>query len=116
MHSTTLFGISLWNGKYRDFLDLLKHPEKNTIVMTPNPEIFVRASRDPEFHSILEKADYAVPDGNGLYVGYMMNEGKSFLLAGMRVLFSKKSVEKKYGELIKGSDLTRDLIEYSAKK
>jgi hypothetical protein len=42
-----------------------------------------------------------------------MLEGKSFLLAGFRIFFSKKSLREKYGELIQGSNLTKDLVEIS---
>lgn len=111
MTNTTLFDIALYNGKYRDFLDTILSVESPTLVFTPNPEIFVRASRDSEFMDILKQATYNVPDGNGLYVGYMMQEGVGFLQAGFRTLLAKKSLRKKYGELIKGSDLTRDFLE-----
>jgi len=70
--STTLFDIPLYNGKYSDFITKIQNPEKKTLVFTPNPEIFVRASRDSEFMDILGQATYNVPDANGLYVGYMM--------------------------------------------
>jgi len=99
--NTTILNIPLYNGKYADFLRIVENPQKKMLVFTPNPEIFVRASHDPEFMDILQKATYNVPDANGLYVGYMMQEGKSFLTAGVRVFFDKKSIEKEYGELIK---------------
>lgn len=54
---------------------MLKHPVKKTLVFTPNPEILVRANSDPEFLSLLKKADYNTPDANGLYVGSMIQEG-----------------------------------------
>ena len=110
MDNTTLFGISLYNGKYSDFFLKIQNPESKTLVFTPNPEIFVRANRDEEFMNILKKATYNVPDGNGLYVGYMMLEGRSFFRAAFETFFMKKMVREKYGELIKGSDLTRDIL------
>lgn len=112
--STILFGIPLYNGTYREFLQKIQHPDKKTLVFTPNPEIFVRASRDSEFMDILSRATYNVPDANWLYVGYMMLEGKSFFLAGLCTFFMKKSVRQEYGELVKGSDLVRDILESSA--
>lgn len=36
------------------------------LVVTPNPEIVQRAHRDPEFASILSKADLVIPDGIGV--------------------------------------------------
>jgi N-acetylglucosaminyldiphosphoundecaprenol N-acetyl-beta-D-mannosaminyltransferase len=110
--STTLFGIPLYNGTYREFFQKIEHPEKKTLVFTPNPEIFVRASRESEFMEILSGATYNVPDANGLYVGYMMLEGRSFFASALRTFFCKKSVRDEYGELIKWSDLTRDILEW----
>ena len=99
--STTLFNIPLYNGTYTDFLKIIENPIGKTLVFTPNPEIFVRASRDSEFMEILGQASYNVPDGNGLYVGYMMREEKSFFTSALRTFFCKKSVQDEYGELIK---------------
>ncbi len=73
--------LDIYQGKYQDFLELIQNPTKRTLVFTPNPEILLRASRDPEFHEILKQADYLTPDANGLYVGAQMCEGKAFLLA-----------------------------------
>lgn len=113
--STNLLNIPLYNGKYTDFLKIIENPIGKTLVFTPNPEIFVRASRDSEFMEILGQASYNVPDGNGLYVGYMMHEGKGFLGSGLRVLFDKNGIKNDYGELIKGSDLTREILESAEK-
>ncbi len=108
-----LFGLDIYNGKYGDFLELIKDPTKKTLVFTPNPEILLRVSRDPEFLDILKKADYLTPDANGLYVGQMMQEGKWFFLAGFRTFFQKESLRKQYGELIQGSNLTKDLVDFA---
>jgi hypothetical protein len=113
--NTTLSGIPLYNGTYSDFFGIIQNPASKTLVFTPNPEILVRVSRDSEFMTILGEATYNVPDANGLYVGYMMQEGKSFFMAGLRVFFMKKSVQAEYGELIKGSDLVRDILESAQK-
>lgn len=113
--NTTLLNISLYNGTYSDFFGIIQNPVSKTLVFTPNPEILVRASRDSGFMDILKQATYNVPDANGLYVGYMMQEGKSFFMAGLRVFCMKKSVQAEYGELIKGSDLVRDILESAQK-
>lgn len=114
-NNMNFFSIPLYQGKYLDFLESIKNPNQKTLVFTPNPEIFVHASRDREFLEILEKATYNTPDGTGLYVGSMMREWMGFFESGMRAFFHKKQVESKYGELIKGSDLTRDLFNFSEK-
>lgn len=46
-------------------LDLI-HGEKPSIVVTPNPEFLLSAMRDPEFRTILDRADLSIPDGSGL--------------------------------------------------
>lgn len=104
--------LNLYSWKYFDFLENIKKPSRKTLVFTPNPEMLLRASKNKEFLDILNQATYLTPDANGLYVGQMMSEGYWFLKAWCRTLFSRKTLEEEYGELIKGSDLTRDLIEY----
>jgi N-acetylglucosaminyldiphosphoundecaprenol N-acetyl-beta-D-mannosaminyltransferase len=107
--------LDIFQWKYRNFLELINNPIKKTLVFTPNPEILVRANSDLEFLSLLKKADYNTPDANGLYVGSMIQEGIWFFRAGFITFFQKASIVEKYGELIKGSDLTRDLLEYAGK-
>lgn len=67
-------GLDIHNGKYSDFFGIIKNPTKPILIFTPNPEILVRASRDEGFLDMLKKATYLTPDGNGLYVGAMMQE------------------------------------------
>jgi N-acetylglucosaminyldiphosphoundecaprenol N-acetyl-beta-D-mannosaminyltransferase len=110
-----LLWFTLHQWKYLDFLKLLENPDKKTLVFTPNPEIFVRASRDEEFKKILGKATYNVPDGVWLYVGYMMNDWSSFIQAVWITFSQRRRLSEKYGELIKGSDLTRDILEWRVK-
>lgn len=111
-----IFNIPLWSGKYQDFLEIIKNPTQKSLVFTPNPEILYRAHFDQEFFEILQTATFNVPDANGLYVAEMMQEGKSFFGACLKVFFKKNSVYQKYGELIKGSDLTRDILEWETPK
>ncbi len=108
-------GLHLYVGKYLDFIELIKNPKGKTLVFTPNPEILLRASKDSEFLQLLQWADYLTPDANGLYVGQMMQEGRWFLSAAFRTLFSKKYLEGQYGELISWSNLTRDLVGFAQK-
>ena len=105
--------LDIYNGRYSVFLDLIKNPTTKTLVFTPNPEILVRANSDVEFLDILQKADYNTPDANWLYVGSMMQEGIGFLRACFVLIFAKKKLREQYGDLIKGSDLTRDLFAYA---
>lgn len=107
------FWINIYNWLYSVFFDLIKNPTEKTLVFTPNPEILVRASRDAQFLDILKQATHNTPDANGLYVGSMMQEGMSFIRACFIAFFHKKQVQEKYGELIKWSDLTRDIFAYA---
>ena len=43
----------------------------------------------------------------------MMQEGIGFLRACFVLIFAKKKLREQYGDLIKGSDLTRDLFAYA---
>lgn len=107
--------LDIFQWKYKNFIELIKNPTKKTLVFTPNPEILVRANRDREFLELLQQATYNTPDANGLYVGSMMQEWTWFFRAGLATFFWRKQLKKKYGELIKGSDLTRNLLEYAGK-
>ncbi len=64
--------IYLDNLKYPDFLASLKKLEKKSIIFTPNPEIILKTLNDSEFKEILNKADYLVPDGIGIYLAYQI--------------------------------------------
>ena len=111
-----IFNIPLYNGTYSDFFQKIFAVTSPTTVFTPNPEILYRAYHDEEFMHILESATYNVPDGNGLYVAEMMQKGMGFFSACRRVFFDKKNTYATYGELIKGSDLTKDILEKKTHK
>lgn len=48
--------------------DFLKR-DRPHLVITPNPEIVIKATRDPVLMSIINTADLVVPDGIGVVVG-----------------------------------------------
>lgn len=107
------FWIEIIQSQYKTFLDLMKNPVKKTLVFTPNPEILLRASRDKVFADILKQATYNTPDAIGLYVGSLLQQWKSFLWAIFSVYFLRTKIQNIFGDLIKGSDLTSDLLEFS---
>jgi N-acetylglucosaminyldiphosphoundecaprenol N-acetyl-beta-D-mannosaminyltransferase len=93
------------------------------LVVTPNPEMLYDASRDSELLEILQNADYALPDGAGIFVAYQLQEKKIhnfvlcilyFVLFCIKAIIHSPSFVEKYGERITGSRLTRDLITYAA--
>ncbi len=104
--------LTLWKGMYHDFFQVIAYPTKPTLVFTPNPEMLLHASSDAEFRDILSRADYLVPDGVWLYLASLMRKWRGYFSAWLRAFFYRASCEKKYGELIKGSDLTRDIFEW----
>lgn len=108
--------LSLFQWTYKDFFESIKNPLKKTLVFTPNPEILLRASRDPEFLEILKRATYLTPDANGLYTASLIQEGSGFLIAGFRTFFSKESLREKYGDLIQWSNLTSDLVDFAMRE
>jgi len=52
-------------------------------IVTPNPEIIVKAQKDAEFKSILNKADLAIPDGIGIvWTAKLLNEQMAERVSG----------------------------------
>ncbi len=103
--------VASWYGEFLKEIDSI---EENILVFTPNPEIFVCASKDEEFYDILKKATYNVPDGVGLYLWYELAKWKNIFESWYRFLFKRNELVQKYWELIKGSDLTRDILELAS--
>lgn len=72
MQSATILGIKITTSREDEILEYItKSLEKNIkkyYIVTPNPEILVRAAHDPEFKKILNEATIALPDGIGIVV------------------------------------------------
>lgn len=68
-------------------------------VVTPNPEFIVAAQKDSQFKKILNSADLAIPDGQGLILASKFLGTKPPLL-----------------ERVAGSDLVRELLEEASKE
>ena len=62
--NTPIENITLKNAT-KKLIGFLSKP-KNHIVITPNPEIVIRAQKDKELLHIIKQADLVVPDGIGL--------------------------------------------------
>jgi len=71
------------------------HGENNHIVVTPNPEMVVHATKDEEFLQIIKGADLIIPDGIGL-------------------VLASKFVGDKISQRVPGVDLVTSL--FAAKK
>lgn len=89
--------------------------------MTPNPEMLYEASSDSELLEILQKADYALPDGAGIFVAYQISASTlpkvlkyiAFPYWCLRAIFHTRKLEEHYGQRITGARLTRDLLSYA---
>jgi len=99
------------------------------LVVTPNPEIILRALADPKLAAILNKADFSLPDGVGLSLAFRFNqlycpknkicrppvfllEG---LLVGLALFFNPKWLSSGL-KVIKGREFFWDLVKLANKK
>ena len=82
------------------------------------------AGQNSQLLEILQKADYALPDGAGIFVAYQIAEStlprilKYFVSPYwcFRAILHTKSFQEEYGERITGARLTRDLLSYASEK
>ena len=105
-----------------EIMDRFSRKEK-TFITTPNPEILNKTLKDKEFKHILQKSDFATPDGIGLYLGYQILKYNNIFMrililpyAGFNILFRKKYLWEKYGDKICGSDVTLALLDKANEK
>jgi N-acetylglucosaminyldiphosphoundecaprenol N-acetyl-beta-D-mannosaminyltransferase len=68
--NTTILGIPFAKLTQKEALDklefFLNEPDKNHIVVTPNPEGVMQSRRNPEFAEALCNADLSLADGTGI--------------------------------------------------
>ncbi len=82
------------------------------------------AHRNATLKHILKRADYALPDGAGIFVAYQIEQSTLFRILKYllfpywcaRAVFHGKKMKKLYGERITGSRLTRDILRYAEQK
>ncbi len=103
--------------------------EQKFYVVTPNPEIVLRAQEDKELETVLNSADISIPDGIGLVMASKFfslptpkNPIRRFLVlliqglgVGFSALFDKKWLQSEL-KVIKGRELFIDLITVANKK
>jgi len=78
-------------------LQYLKNDSKsNHLLITPNPEMVMRARKDAEFMEIIKKADLVVPDGIGVVMASKLNKEKiKERVAGCDLIFSLFESDKR---------------------
>lgn len=67
--SINILGVTITNLKKIEVLDRIQNlfnVGKQVLVVTPNPEMLVLASKNQDFKALLNSADIALPDGFGL--------------------------------------------------
>ena len=129
VHSTSKARVlSFVRGKLRNFD---KNPSKTSkfLIVTPNPEIVVRAQHDKVLAEILNSANLSLPDGIGLaaahkFVSFPIPKWKitrtPFLLVqgfivGFAVLFGDKWLTEDL-EILKGREMFLDLMKLANTK
>jgi N-acetylglucosaminyldiphosphoundecaprenol N-acetyl-beta-D-mannosaminyltransferase len=94
-----LYGLSFFDRKMSDFVNIVNQAiiqEKKTFIVTVNP-VIISNTREPIYKRIIEKADYFLPDGEG-------------------ICLSAKLAGTKLNERITGIDLSYELLRLANKK
>lgn len=78
------------------FSDLMKNGKQNYIV-TPNPEIILKAQKDEEYFYILNEADLSLPDGFGLTIAAALMGKRIKRLTGSDSILEILSLAEKEG-------------------
>ena len=78
------------------FSDLMKNGKQNYIV-TPNPEIILKAQKDEEYFYILNEADLSLPDGFGLTIATALMGKRIKRLTGSDSILEILSLAEKEG-------------------
>lgn len=96
-----IFKIKIFSGSKKEALEevkkWLKSGGKKRYLVTPNPEILVRAQKDKKLAQILNQADLALPDGTG-------------------IIWAARFLGKKIRERITGVDFMESLCQMSQKE
>ncbi len=82
------------------------------------------ASRDAELLQVLQSADYALPDGAGIFVSYQVQKSTlpivlkylMFPYWCLRSIIHSRGLRALYGERITGAYLTRDLLDFAEQR
>jgi len=97
---------------------LLQSP-KQSLLVTPNPEMVVAAQADPDFKSILNSAALSVPDGIGIiWASYFLSlpqHGFFTLISSLMQLVQRRpAVFSQLPERVTGTDLFPEILRLAA--
>lgn len=110
----TIFGVKIsgtsTSSVLRKIEDFLAHKHK-FLVVTPNPEILLKAERDVLLRKILNKADISIPDGFGMKLLYGLDviHGRELFIDLLKILDRKRGRVYLLGGSLVKSENTRSL-------
>lgn len=100
----TILGVAVTDASADEVLEYVNAGMRKTreafLIVTPNPEMIVRAQKDPKFKSVLNTAEISLCDGAGLLVA------SKFLQRGIRERITGISFMKKVCEKIADQPIT----------
>jgi N-acetylglucosaminyldiphosphoundecaprenol N-acetyl-beta-D-mannosaminyltransferase len=113
------FGVILTRARRDEMLATCRGALEGAIspvaVVTPNPEILLKARADAAYAAALNRATLRIPDGMGLYVAAQMRglawpRPLAYVWSGLRLFWARRALYEKYGERLSGSDLTAAML------
>jgi N-acetylglucosaminyldiphosphoundecaprenol N-acetyl-beta-D-mannosaminyltransferase len=132
--NTNVTGLKISNITKLELLDELLHrlqSGQKTFVSTPYSEFLYRSLMDPKIFDVLNKSDFAVPDGIGIfwaakflsipltaksYYGKILQAFWQAKYSLAAILFYPKYIRSMFKERISGSDLVWDLVRLAVKE
>lgn len=113
--------------KVKDWLSPGFHFSNKHVIVTPNPEILLSATKDDEYRKILNKADLNLADGIGILWASKFNKITSgsesnwkrfskWLISLSMIPFSKKYIRTVIPERITGVDFMKKICKIAAQK
>lgn len=115
--------VDNWLSTYSGYFNF----KKQYTIVTPNPEIVLKATKDPEYMEILNSADMSIPDGMGIlwaskFKKISENEkspwkrlGKLFASLGFTAL-SKRYATTEIPERVTGVDLMEKICAMTSER
>jgi N-acetylglucosaminyldiphosphoundecaprenol N-acetyl-beta-D-mannosaminyltransferase len=101
MKTQSILGVTLTNTTESEILEYvfetLIQPRRKAYIVTPNPEMVTYAATHPDFKTILNKAEIALPDGVGLLIaGQLLGKPLQQRITGVDCMqnLCKESVRK----------------------
>lgn len=121
---TTVLGVELHAVTLEEAVDAVKHflhSGKQHYVVTPNPEILLKACDNPDYRTILNRASLKIPDGAGLLWASSFVVGRrsrpARFLCGLwgffAMLLLPSSARRVFPERVTGVDLISRLADQS---